>query len=81
MVYASTSALYPTGIGKSGVLNPGMALMSNPIPRDPRSLGVTPEELNQSIEEILAEPAEDLAAEAEQLNQAHELLRAALQEN
>lgn len=55
--------------------------MTHPVPRDPRQLAVTPEELNQSIEEIFAEPAEDLSAQAEQLNQAHELLRAALQEN
>ena len=55
--------------------------MNAPIPRDPGSLPITPEELNQSIEEVLSQPVADLAAEAEQLNQAHELLRAALQEN
>lgn len=43
--------------------------MTHPVPRDPRQLAVTPEELNQSIEEILAEPAEDLSAQAEHLNQ------------
>lgn len=55
--------------------------MSAPIPRDPRQLAVTPEELDSSIEEILSQPAGDLVAEAQQLDQAHELLRAALQEN
>ena len=55
--------------------------MTDPIPHDPRALPIKPEELNQSIEEVLSQPVADLAAEAEQLNQAHELLRAALQEN
>lgn len=55
--------------------------MNHPVPRDPRQLAVTPDELNQSIEEVLAEPAVDLETQAEKLNKAHELLRAALQEN
>ena len=55
--------------------------MSHPVPRDPRQIAVTPDELNQSIDEVLAEPAGDLEAQAEQLSKAHELLRAALQEN
>lgn len=49
-------------------------------PHDPRAV-VKPEKVEQDLAEILNEDAEGLAAEAEQLERAHAVLRAALQEN
>lgn len=55
--------------------------MSAPIPRDPRELAMTPEQVDAEIARILSEPAADSAEQAEQLDRAHRVLRDALQEN
>lgn len=55
--------------------------MSRPIPRDPRTLQTTPEDVDRKIAEILGAAAPTLADEAEQLEKAHDVLRDALQEN
>lgn len=54
--------------------------MPAPKPRDPRAPRVSAEDLTRSVEAILAEPAEDLAAEADQLSRAHAVLHDALQD-
>lgn len=55
--------------------------MARPIPHDPRQTQVSPEDVDVKIAEIFNEPAGDLPEEVDQLNNAHEVLRAALQEN
>ena len=52
-----------------------------PIPRDPRAVRITAEEVSDRIAAILAEPAADLAAEADALARAHAVLREALNDN
>lgn len=55
--------------------------MSAPIPRDPRQLSTTPDQVDQKVAEILNQPTSDLAEEYAQLDAAHLVLRDALQEN
>ncbi|WP_168166938.1 hypothetical protein [Corynebacterium sp. HMSC04H06] len=55
--------------------------MARPIPHDPRQTQVSPEDVDAKIAEIFNEPVGDLPEEVDQLNNAHEVLRAALQEN
>lgn len=52
-----------------------------PIPRDPRAPKVSAEEVTRRVEEILAEPAEDLAAEVDVLTRAHTVLNEALSDS
>ena len=52
-----------------------------PIPRDPRAVRITAEEVTDRISAILAEPAADLVAEADALARAHAVLREALNDN
>lgn len=56
-------------------------LAPTPIPRDPRAVRVTAGEVSDRIAAILAEPASDLAAEADALARAHAVLREALNDN
>ncbi|WP_412100707.1 hypothetical protein [Corynebacterium aurimucosum] len=49
-------------------------------PHDPRAV-LAPEKLDESIAEILTEPAETLEEELAQLDRAHTVLRDALQDN
>lgn len=53
--------------------------VSAPKPHDPRAPRVTAEELEEEFAAVLSEPADDLAAELEQLSKAHALLHQALQ--
>lgn len=57
-----------------------MSAMPAPKPRDPRAPRVSAEDLTRAVEAILAEPVEDLAAEADQLSRAHAVLHDALQD-
>lgn len=57
------------------------SLAPTPIPRDPRAVRTTAEEVSDRIGAILAEPAADLAAEADALARAHAVLREALNDN
>lgn len=56
-------------------------LAPTPIPRGPRAVRTTAEEVSDRIAAILAEPAADLAAEADALARAHAVLREALNDN
>lgn len=49
-----------------------------PIPRDPRAPKVSAEEVTRRVEDILAEPTDDLAAEVDALTRAHAVLNEAL---
>lgn len=55
--------------------------MAVPIPRDPRSPRITPEDVDRRITEILDEPAETLAEQADRLSRAHTVLSEALNDN
>lgn len=55
--------------------------MSAPKPHDPSQPSISPEELTQSLEQVLSEPASTLAEEAQQLEGAHRILSSALQQN
>ncbi|MDY3127001.1 MAG: hypothetical protein SOW59_02560 [Corynebacterium sp.] len=59
--------------------------MSQPKPRDPDSITTTPAYIDQAIVDIFAAPeleaAESLAKYAQRLDDAHEVLRQALQES
>ncbi|AKE41149.1 Uncharacterised protein [Corynebacterium kutscheri] len=53
--------------------------MSAPIPGDPRALSVTPEKLQEQVEEVLGESFSSLEEEADILERAHNVLAQALQ--
>ena len=55
-----------------------MVVNQGPIPRDPRGVHTSPEEVSQRSAEILDEPADTLAEEADQLHRAHAVLNHAL---
>ncbi|SER52822.1 hypothetical protein [Corynebacterium cystitidis] len=55
--------------------------MSAPKPHDPRTSAISPEDLTQQIDEILAQPVNNLAEETERLTRAHSVLHDALQNN
>lgn len=52
-----------------------------PKPHDPRQLAVTPAHIDDQVREILAQEVSGLEEEVAQLDRAHEVLRAALQES
>lgn len=55
--------------------------MVAPKPQDPSRPSISPEELAEKLDGIFDEPAGSLAAEAEQLEAAHQILNDALQNN
>lgn len=55
--------------------------MTTPKPHDPRRPHTSPEEVEEQLNRVLGEPAEDADAEVAQLEAAHDVLHQALQNN
>ena len=51
-----------------------------PKPHDPNAPAITPDELADELAEVFSEQPADLAAEADQLERAHQVLQRGLQE-